>query len=79
MRDILLKSQVQVIFRKRENNLLRNMLCTLNREFIPPEEYTTYTSILMEGSADRIIAWDIEKNDWRSFYLDSVISYNVVQ
>lgn len=79
MIDMLMQGQVQVIFRKRENKLLRTLLCTLNPKVIPPEKYTTYTQIVGKSPTDLFVVWDLEKNDWRSFYMDSVIDFFPVQ
>jgi hypothetical protein len=75
MMDMLLAGQVQVIFRKRENNLLRTLLCTLERKSIPPESYSTYSQIIGKKPDTLYVVWDIEKNDWRSFYMDSVLDF----
>ena len=74
MNDILMAGKVQVIFRKKENNLIRTLLCTLNPKFIPPESMKVLAEV-SETVGDRFIVWDIEKNDWRSFYIDSVIDF----
>ena len=74
MNDMLMAGKVQVIFRKKENNLIRTLLCTLNPKFIPPESMKVLAEVA--GTAgDRFIVWDVEKNDWRSFYIDSVIDF----
>ena len=71
---MLLTGEVRVLFNKRENNLLREMLCTLNKDDIPPEQYGVLSSVLSSGNPDLIVAWDMEKNDWRSFYATSIVS-----
>jgi len=75
MNELLANGKVKVVFRKRENNLLRVILCTLNESFIPPEEMGSYQGALTSSGGERYIVWDLEKNDWRSFYMDSVISF----
>lgn len=79
MNELLSKGTVKLVFRKRENNLLRVMICTLSPEYIPPEETGTYQKALMESGGAKYVVWDLEKNDWRSFYMDSVISYEPVE
>ena len=71
--NLLLSGEVRIVFRKKTNGLLRNLLATLNKDDIPPEQYSTLASVLQNTSSDLIVAWDIESNDWRSFYLSSVI------
>lgn len=71
---LFLAGEVLVVFRKRENNLLRNLLCTLNRDTIPPEQYPTLSAVVDNVGSPLIVVWDVEALDWRSFYLDSVIT-----
>lgn len=71
---MLLSGEVRVLFTKRENNILRELLCTLNRDDIPPEEYGTLSSVLSSTDDQKMVVWDMEKNDWRSFYFDSIVS-----
>jgi len=77
--DSLISGEVRVIFRKRGNSTIRDLLCTLNVDDIPPEQLFVLQKIISSGQSDRIIVWDLEKNDWRSFYMDSVIETIVVQ
>lgn len=71
---MLLSGEVRVLFTKKQNNLLRELLCTLNQDDIPPEQYGTLSSVLSSSDDQKMVAWDLEKNDWRSFYLSSIIS-----
>tara|TARA_R110002020_G_scaffold66286_4_gene174359 strand:- start:11766 stop:12041 length:276 start_codon:yes stop_codon:yes gene_type:complete len=71
--ELLLSGEVRVVFRKKTNGLLRNLLATLNKDDIPPEQYSTLASVLQNTSSDLVVAWDIETNDWRSFYLSTVV------
>jgi len=61
----------RVIFKKKENDLIRIMYCTwapevLAREKMKPEDL---------NKGDRLVVWDIEKNGWRSFDLLTVIDF----
>ena len=71
--NLLLSGEVRIVFRKKTNGLLRNLLATLNKDDIPPEQYSTLASVLQNTSSDLIVVWDIESNDWRSFYLNTVV------
>ena len=73
--EALSLGQVRVLFRKRTNNLMRSLLCTLNRETIPPEHLGTLGVVSESIEGDRYIVWDVESNDWRSFYQDSIIAF----
>ena len=66
------ESSKDEILDKKENNLIRNLLCTLNPKFIPPEQLKTLATI---SGGDPVVVWDLEKNDWRSFYMDSVLDF----
>lgn len=48
----------------------RKMRCTLRADLLPPQEdiEESFTE------SDRMIVWDMDKNAWRSFRLDSVTS-----
>tara|TARA_Y100001938_G_C7938776_1_gene353183 strand:- start:43 stop:315 length:273 start_codon:yes stop_codon:yes gene_type:complete len=72
--DSLISGEVRVIFRKRSNNTIRDLLCTLNIDVIPPEQLLVLNKIISSPQLDKITVWDLEKNDWRSFYMDSVIN-----
>ena len=60
------------------NGERRSMLCTLKDEVLPPMkeakpvEFNENTPI---GSMANLPVWDVDKSDWRSFRLDSVISF----
>ena len=71
--ELLITGELRIIFRKKTTGLIRSLLGTLNKDDIPPEEYRTLSSILDNTGSDIIVVWDIEVNDWRSFYLNSII------
>jgi hypothetical protein len=71
---------VSVKFNKSDGSI-RTMLCTKNPETIA-ENYTApekKTDRVRKESADVVVVFDLDKNDWRSFRLDSVIEYIVVE
>ena len=76
-RDALLKdlrvNVVEVLFTKVDGQA-RRMRCTLREELLPPT-YLTEKSKENEFHRENpnvIAAWDIEKQGWRSFRIDSV-------
>lgn len=77
LQEMLTKGEVYVVFRKKTNGLIRGMLCTLNIELIPPEHHRVLSQVLSEGIGDRAVVWDVEKNDWRSFYLYTIFNYHM--
>ena len=73
MMKMFLSGEVRIVFRKKTNGLIRELLGTLSKEYIPPEQYGVLSTILTNPGSDRAIIWDIEVNDWRSFYMNTVI------
>lgn len=71
--ELLMQGQARVVFVKKTNNLTRNILCTLQKDMIPPEEHHTLAKIMDNMNEPRLIVWDLEKNFWRSFYHSSII------
>lgn len=48
----------------------RKMICTLRADLIPPQQDIEE----LTSDEDRMIVWDVEKDAWRSFRLDSITS-----
>lgn len=71
---------VSVVFTKADGTE-RTMLCTKNAEVIA-EQYTApekKTDRSRDSKAGLMVVFDLEKNEWRSFKLDSVKSYMVFE
>jgi hypothetical protein len=73
LKQTLQKGVATVTFTKKDGSL-REMKCTLNSEYLPPQ-------LLQEGDVsdrkeneDVLAVWDIDSNGWRSFRMDSIIS-----
>lgn len=66
------ESKCEVKFTK-VNGEERIMVCSLNDNYIPSYEFKGKK----QPNDDVLPVWDIENMGWRSFRLDSVISYNV--
>ena len=63
-------TKATVVFQKVDGTL-REMHCTLKPEYLPPLEGGHVSKPLN----DEVLAvWDLDKNGWRSFRLDSVVS-----
>lgn len=68
-------------FIKKSTKELRTMICTLNSEHIPPKPVTE----AKEEKAPRkendnlISVYDLEKKDWRSFNIDSIVENSFKQ
>ena len=73
----LLKSTVLTVNFKKKDESVRKMVCTLNEEYLPDvEEEGTENKRTKKESTDAIAVWDLEKQAWRSFRVDSIISYD---
>jgi hypothetical protein len=66
---VLRMHNVNVTFTKRDGTE-RVMLCTLQEESVVPYEKTT--DRVKQPMPDNISVWDLEKNAWRSFKIDTI-------
>lgn len=77
LKELLKTSVVNVTFTKVDGTE-RQMVCTLAEEFLPEKKATTIEVENVKTKSDNIFTvYDLEKEAWRSFRLDSVISYFV--
>ena len=56
---------------------IREMVCTLQESFTVP--YEKKTNKQKAESDETVAVWDIEKDAWRSFRIDSILSAFVVE
>ena len=73
----LKKGTVTVTFRKIDTGELRVMPCTLNRAVLEAngvQQSVDYSAKDVEHFA----VWSLDKNDWRSFRLDTVEGWEVL-
>jgi len=75
---ILKENVVKVVFTKKDGSE-REMLCTLNQKLLPPREDGGDEEAPKTKNPDQINVWDLEKGAWRSFMIDSMISFEVVE
>lgn len=66
--SILVKGACKVTFEKADGSL-REMICTLADELIPVSIAGT-----SKPNLEVVTAWDLEKEDWRAFRIDRLIS-----
>lgn len=76
--EILNKGPCNVSFNKVTGER-RDMHCTLNKELIPaPKDVDTNnafnTKKVREINENVVVAYDLNKNDWRSFRIENLIS-----
>jgi hypothetical protein len=80
LKELLQNGVATVVFEK-SNGELREMRCTLQASYLPPQE----PQLLQEGvtpnkraeNLNVLSVWDIENNGWRSFRMDSI--KNIIQ
>jgi hypothetical protein len=63
-----------VIFMK-VNGSVGRITGTLEKKAIPSRQYRVRSQLFSPQKGDRIIMWDINKQDWRSFYMERVIKF----
>ena len=63
-----------VVFMKVDGSVGR-ITGTLDRAAMPTSEYQTRMNFFSPLANDRVVMWDINKQGWRSFYMDKVIKF----
>jgi hypothetical protein len=77
LKKLLQEKTMSVLFTKKDGTQ-RAMLCTLMSEHLPLVDKQEGDEVKKERkeSDTSIRVWDLEKKDWRSFRIDSVVSYS---
>lgn len=78
LKKTLKESVVAVTFLKKDNTQ-RKMICTLNEDHLPKVEKTEAAEKTKADNPNNIAVWDIEKQAWRSFRIDSIINFEINQ
>ena len=76
IQSLLHKHILSIDFLKRDGSL-RNMTCTLREDVIKP--YVKTTERVKKPNEEVVSVWDIQKDEFRSFKLDSLLSYSVLK
>ena len=74
LRKLLKTKIITVVFTKADGSD-RLMNCTLLPSFLPSKEEAAEVSTCDKDNlelSDRLVVWDINKKDWRSFKTDSI-------
>jgi len=83
-RDNMLKDlrgmACEVHFNKVGDGAIRNMHCTLRPDLLPQNTDVNFLEEQhsKEENKDVIVVWDLQKNGWRSFRVDSVVYFNAI-
>jgi hypothetical protein len=77
MMEQLIKRECRVIFRK-ANGEERDMICTLQESVVPAAtKADPITQTKVRSLNEEVIpVWDVKAQGWRSFRVDSVISFS---
>jgi len=67
----LRKGRCEVTFTKKDGTE-RTMLCTLNMDLVPSEHHPKSDGNTTAQTNESVRVYDLEKEAWRSFILDSV-------
>ena len=75
LKECLTESKVLVTFKKKDGTI-RNMLCTLNPEYMPQEPEGKEKKERKVNENVQVV-YDIEAPGWRSFRWDSLQNYTI--
>jgi hypothetical protein len=79
LKKLLSENTLSVLFTKKDGTQ-RAMLCTLIADHLPVvEKKEEDTKVEKKQSEESIAVWDLEKKAWRSFRLDSIVSYSIIE
>ena len=78
--ETLLKENVLTVTFTKKDGSNRVMSCTLRPDKLPPLKEVTEENQAQRKQSDTSIAvYDLEKNDWRSFRVDSVTDVQIAE
>jgi hypothetical protein len=76
LKDLLKRKTVKITFKKKDGTE-RVMNCTLHEEVVPV--YEKKTERVKKTNDDVLAVWDLDKDAFRSFKLDSLIDYQILE
>ena len=71
----VLKANVAEVRFTKSDGTVRNMKCTLKEDLVV--HYEKKTDRKKEANTEIVPVFDLEKNEWRSFKVDSVLSISI--
>lgn len=75
--EALKKGSVTVSFTKVNTGEVRVMPCTLNPKVLEANGITSGVES-QDSNNDQIVCWSLDKNAWRSFIAETVVSWEVL-
>lgn len=78
LKEHLSKCVAEITFNKVDGSV-RKMHCTLMTDYIPQVISEEQVAHVPRVQTDEVLAvWDLDKQDWRSFRLDSITNVNYI-
>lgn len=80
LRNLLKKTIAEITFEKMDGTI-RTMNATLMEEHLPvirQDDPTEYNKTRRDENPKILAVWDMDKEDWRSFRVESVLKVNVI-
>jgi len=72
-----LKNNIATIKFRKMDQSIREMSCTLSSNLLPAlETDKEYTPKIKTDNPNNVRVWDLDKQAWRAFRLDSIIEYS---
>jgi Tfp pilus assembly protein PilX len=79
LKAILSSGESQIVFEKADGTI-RTMFCTRDKDILPSDMVeSTSTNIKRAEAIDMLPVYDTEKESWRAFSFDKLISVNGVK
>lgn len=75
LKGILREGEVKVKFVKKDGSE-RDMRCTLKADLLPEQTDLEEQIQKKTPNPDLLAVWDLDKNAWRSFRVDSIIGFS---
>jgi hypothetical protein len=76
LKDLLKRKIVQIKFKKKDGTE-RTMKCTLLEDMVPI--YEKKTERVKKVNEEVLAVWDLDKEAFRSFKLDSLLDYQILE
>lgn len=74
-----LKSNICEVLFKKVDGTERVMVCTLHESYLPKQIELEESIQNVTSPLKSVSVWDIEKNGWRAFKTDSIMSFEVIE
>lgn len=78
LKENLTNCIAKIVFNKADGSV-REMLCTLMTDYLPPQNVEESVRHLPRKQNDNVLAvWDIDNKGWRSFHIDSITNIEYI-